>query len=64
MVTVNGNEVAYQGYSVAEMIQALNLDRRRIVVEINEVIISQDMYDQQLLTSGDRVEVVGFVGGG
>lgn len=64
MVTVNGKGCAYGGRSVAAMVNDLQLDRTKIVVEVNQMILSVDQYDSHMLCEGDCVEVVRFVGGG
>jgi sulfur carrier protein len=52
------------GTTVADVIRTLDLDGRRIAVEINREILSRDSYAARLLEDGDVIEVVHFVGGG
>ena len=64
-VTLNAEkrEVAV-GTTVVDVIGMLDLDGRRIAVEINGAIIARESYAARALEDGDVVEVVHFVGGG
>lgn len=50
--------------TVSELIAALDLTERRIAVEVNEQIIPRSRHAHQVLTDGDRVEIVHAIGGG
>ena len=64
-VTINGEprDVA-EGTTVADLIHHLQLNDRRIAVELNCDIIVRELYTPRLLADGDEVEIVHFVGGG
>ena len=64
MVKVNGVELDIAGKTVAEYLAATNYDPRRIAVERNGDIVSKSRYGETVLTDGDSLEVVSFVGGG
>jgi sulfur carrier protein len=51
-------------WTVNDLIEDLELMGRQVAVELNGQIISRDRWQQETLASGDRVEVVHFVGGG
>jgi sulfur carrier protein len=50
--------------TVARVIDALGLEGKRIAVECNGSIVSRSRYGDTLLEEGDRLEIVGAVGGG
>ncbi len=50
--------------SVAQLLAQLRLATGRVAVEINEEVVPRDSYPARRLASGDRVEIVHFVGGG
>ena len=64
-VTINGDpRDVPEGTSVADLINHLQLNERRIAVELNRDIILREHYTARLLADGDEVEIVHFVGGG
>ena len=62
-VNGEGRSVA-GGTSVAALLRQLGLDGRTVVVELNRQIIRRTEIEDVVLESGDRVELVHFVGGG
>ena len=66
MVTVNlnGVERAVDAGTVADLVAALGLAGKRIAVERNGEIVPRSRYAETPLAGGDRVEIVGAVGGG
>jgi sulfur carrier protein len=52
------------GVTVADVIGLLDLNRRRLAVEINREIVARDSYGDRVLQEGDVLEIVQFVGGG
>jgi len=64
-VTVNGEdrEVA-AGLSVARLLGELGIRPGAVVVEINLDIVPREQFSGHLLSAGDTVEIVHFVGGG
>ena len=64
-VTVNGQARAFAaGSSLLGMLEALGLDPRTIVVELNREIVRRPELEHTQVTDGDTVELVHFVGGG
>jgi sulfur carrier protein len=64
-VTVNGD--AYElpaPATVGELLTRLGIAAGRVAVEVNEDVVARGTYETHLLTAGDRVEIVHFVGGG
>jgi thiazole synthase len=64
-ITVNGESQALaQPVTVAELLDRLGYDRRRIAVEVNREVIPLARHPEHRLDSGDSVEIVRLVGGG
>lgn len=62
---INGEEKDLkEGITVIEMLETLGLNKDKVVVEINLDIISKDKYSQMALNKKDKIEIVGFIGGG
>ena len=64
MVKVYGTELDIAGKTVSEYLATTNYDPKRIAVERNGDIVFKSQYDVTILKDGDRLEIVGFVGGG
>lgn len=64
-ITVNGDERNVDaGSSLDDLLRALDLDPRMVVVEHNRSIIRRPQLHATSLADGDQVELVHFVGGG
>lgn len=67
-ITLNGerHEVAgsVSSVTVNELLAQLNIDARRVAVELNLVVLKRDAFGSTALREGDEVEIVNFVGGG
>jgi len=50
--------------SVADLVRALDLEGKRIAVELNGQIVAKSRYADTGINAGDRLEVVAAVGGG
>jgi thiamine biosynthesis protein ThiS len=62
---VNGEQRRLEGVlTVADLVVALGLDRRKVAVERNLEIVPRSLHDTVRLAEGDRIEIVQFVGGG
>ncbi|MTI49009.1 MAG: sulfur carrier protein ThiS [Firmicutes bacterium] len=62
---VNGKEMTLEENSnVIDLLNKLNLDEEKVVVEINMEIISKEVYSERILNDDDKIEIVGFIGGG
>ena len=62
---VNGEKMEFStSITVSELLQKLNLQPERIVVELNLEIIPKEEYAQRILREEDAVEIVHFMGGG
>ena len=67
MATISVNGVARalpRDGSIADLVRELTLEGKRIAVEVNGAIVPHSRYADTRLVAGDRVEIVGAVGGG
>ena len=53
-----------EGMTVAQLLDQLQIQPERIVVEVNLTILKRAQHAGTILHAGDRVEIVHFVGGG
>ena len=65
-ITVNGSTriVDVPSPDVAALVRALGLEGKRIAVEKNGEIVPRSRYADTPVARGDRLEIVGAVGGG
>jgi thiamine biosynthesis protein ThiS len=64
-ITVNGEaRHVPAGASVADLLERIGLDRRKVAVERNLEIVPRSSYASTVLTEGDQLEIVHFIGGG
>lgn len=68
-LTLNGETRVFETHadeplSVLGLLTRLGLDARKVAVERNEEIVPRSRYGETLLTSGDALEIVHFIGGG
>lgn len=62
---VNGKEMKYEhGMNITDLLKKLNLDKEKVVVEINFEIVTKEKFDDRIIKSDDKIEIVGFIGGG
>ncbi|GIP19912.1 MULTISPECIES: sulfur carrier protein ThiS [Paenibacillus] len=50
--------------TVHDLLESLDLGVKTVVVEQNHDILHQDQHEEALLSDGDSIEIVHFVGGG
>lgn len=50
--------------SVSALLRELEIDARRVAVELNLTVVKKAAYDSSVIKDGDEVEIVNFVGGG
>ena len=64
-IVLNGDAMeAPERSTVESLLQQLGISRDRVAVERNADIVPKAGYEKQLLSDGDRIEIVHFVGGG
>jgi sulfur carrier protein len=64
-IVLNGDSVeTAEGATVDSLLLQLGISRERVAVELNADIVPKAGYEKQLLSDGDKIEIVHFVGGG
>lgn len=64
-IVVNGQEIEVPAaLPLPALLERLGMQSERVVVERNEEIVSRCEYGTAVLAAGDRLEILGFVGGG
>jgi thiamine biosynthesis protein ThiS len=64
-LTINGEEREFTGVAtLLELIGQLGMKPDRVAVELNRELISRDRWAATQLSTGDKLEIVHFVGGG
>ncbi|WP_080848886.1 sulfur carrier protein ThiS [Cytobacillus gottheilii] len=65
-IELNGkvHELPEQVKTTAQLLAFLKLQNRIVIVEINQDIVLKDKYESHQLSTGDKVELIHFVGGG
>jgi thiamine biosynthesis protein ThiS len=64
-IIVNGDAREFpQGTCVTALFNSLGLNPKTVVVQRNDDIVERATFDSTLLSDGDRIELIRFVGGG
>jgi sulfur carrier protein len=64
-ITLNGERADFPApLTVSELLSQLQIDSRRVAVELNLVVLKRATFDTTVVKDGDEVEIVNFVGGG
>jgi sulfur carrier protein len=65
-LTINGNSQDFQqpALTMSELVSTLGLQGKRLAIECNGEIVPRGLFSQMQLHSGDKLEIVGAVGGG
>ncbi len=64
-IHVNGEARDWRsGATVADLLRELEVKAERVAVELNLEILDRAAFAQRPLRDGDRVEILGFIGGG
>jgi sulfur carrier protein len=63
---INGKPRDFEQNSitVANLVQILGLEGKRLAIELNGSIVSRGSFEQTDLQADDKLEIVGAVGGG
>lgn len=64
IIEVNGEKREIGSLTVIGLLGLLEIDPRRVAVELNLEILPKPEYETTTLQDGDRIEIVHFVGGG
>ncbi len=64
-ITLNGeNREVTEGHSGAALLSDLGIPAERVAVELNLTIVDRQAFPGTSLREGDRLGVIGFIGGG
>ena len=64
-ITVNGKQITINlKYSLKNLLDNLKLPIKKIAIELNREIINKKRISKIILKSGDKIEIVNFIGGG
>jgi thiamine biosynthesis protein ThiS len=64
-IILNGEPCEIAGpLTLTALLAQLDIDPRRVAVEHNLIVVKRGAYDTTIVSEGDEVEVVNFVGGG
>jgi len=65
-LTINGNPRNFEqaALTVSELVATLGLEGKRLAIERNGEIIPRSLFIETPLNTGDKLEIVGAVGGG
>jgi sulfur carrier protein len=65
-IYINGSIKEFKGNQITtgELIIQLNLNGKRFAIERNGEIISKNYFDDIYINDGDKIEIIGAVGGG
>lgn len=63
-VRVNGMQLDVKATTIKELLEELNINSQKVVVEVNLEIVKKDRFDEFKIKDGDSIEIVNFVGGG
>ncbi|MBX9137122.1 sulfur carrier protein ThiS [Clostridium sp. K12(2020)] len=65
VVKVNGSEMNFKNINnIIELLDKLKVNKDRVVIELNGVIVSKEDFGNVNLNEDDTIEVISFVGGG
>jgi sulfur carrier protein len=65
-LTINGKPRSFDApsFTVAHLVGQLNLEGKRLAIECNGEIVPRSQFAEVHLVDGDKLEIVGAVGGG
>jgi len=64
-ISLNGEDKSLdENTSLQQLLGSLNLEGKRLAVEINGDIIPKSQHQSRLIQEGDKIEIVQAIGGG
>lgn len=65
LIQVNGeSRTVGEGETLEALVESMGFANKPVVCEVNLTIVSRSDWNRIVLAGGDRVEIIGFVGGG
>lgn len=64
-IMVNGEkQTVPDGFTAQQLVESMQLQGRRIAMEVNREIVPRSTYAKHTFNAGDHIEIVHAVGGG
>jgi sulfur carrier protein len=64
-IQLNGKKISIkQKISVFDLLKKHKLDKKKVAVELNGVILAKQLYGKKKIKNNDKIEIVHFIGGG
>jgi|TARA_B100000767_G_C19673311_1_gene496219 sulfur carrier protein len=64
-IQLNGKKITIkQKVYLSNLLDLYKLDKKKVAIELNGVIVPKQFYKKKLLKNNDIIEVVHFIGGG
>ena len=64
-IQLNGNPYEINnGTNLNELLNKLKIQKNKVAIEVNGVIVEKNKYPNLILNENDKVEIVHFIGGG
>ena len=63
-VVLNGEERDVASQYIAGLLDELEIGSKKVAIEQNKQIVPRDSYLEALISEGDSIEIVHFIGGG
>ena len=64
-IQLNGKKITIkQKISVQMLLKKYKLDKKKIALGLNGVILPRQMYQAKIIKDRDKIEIVHFIGGG
>ena len=64
-IQLNGSSYEINNESnLNQLLNKLKIQKNKVAIEVNGVIVEKNKYPKFILNKGDKVEIVHFIGGG
>jgi sulfur carrier protein len=64
-IQLNGKKISIkQKISVFDLLKKHKLDKKKVAVELNGIILAKQLYGKKKIKNNDKIEIVHFIGGG
>ena len=64
-IQLNGRKITIKTkLTIMDLLRKYNLDKKKIAIEYNGIILPKLKYKTKYLKNNDRLEIVHFIGGG
>ncbi|MBA1340239.1 MAG: sulfur carrier protein [Pelagibacterales bacterium] len=64
-IQLNGKKITIkQKTSLFDLLKKFKLDKKKVAIELNSMIIAKQLYKKKIIKNNDKIEIVHFIGGG